>query len=655
VGIVIYKNISKSIEKLTTAEVKKTLDVNSKALSFYIQGLINEQKELSKEAVFQEKDKTIITNFLRERIKDKKERFSTLYFSDISGKTVNSSGDKGDISNKDYYRELLKNGKGYVISRPIISIITGETVFEIAVMINDLEGKNIGILGGSVTLNTLSQVTNNIKIGESGYGWICDDLGTIIAHPVESERMEFSLTNNNINLIEDSLATNILNLSETNFKSKDTRNEKTTIYSKKIENSPNWTLIVTVKDKEINSTANKLAEYIFIYSLIGIIIVVVFSIMIATSLSKPIEKMEKEFNNLSHGNLNAKLDIKSKDEIGKLATNFNFFVEKLYNTINSIINLTSEIVNSNRIINHSMDNLINGKDSDYYEEINGKIDKGIVQLSHSIAIVLDNVKSQAASAEQSLAALEEITATSETINSNIETANKSFSETLTLAEDSSLDMAKMSDSMTIIYESTDKTSIEIEKLKDLSNNIGSIITAIDRIAEQTNLLALNAAIEAARAGEAGRGFSVVADEIRKLAEQTNKETNKIEELITSIQSEVEVVKIGSDDIKNKVSEGLELVEVAKRNMIKIIDNNEINANEIRNITNSFNEQISASKEINTAIELIVENSTEIESLSVETTDISDNVRDTIINHQSALFELEELINKLKDDLVFFKL
>ncbi|MBP6713270.1 MAG: hypothetical protein KBE03_07690 [Leptotrichiaceae bacterium] len=77
VGIVIYKNISKSIEKLTTAEVKKTLDVNSKALSFYIQGLINEQKELSKEAVFQEKDKTIITNFLRERIKDKKERFST--------------------------------------------------------------------------------------------------------------------------------------------------------------------------------------------------------------------------------------------------------------------------------------------------------------------------------------------------------------------------------------------------------------------------------------------------------------------------------------------------------------------------------------------------------------------------------------------------
>ena len=112
--------------------------------------------------------------------------------------------------------------------------------------------------------------------------------------------------------------------------------------------------------------------------------------------------------------------------------------------------------------------------------------------------------------------------------------------------------------MNIISDSVNDAEEKVNSLLELSRNIGNITTAITTLADQTNLLALNAAIESARAGEAGRGFAVVSQEIKKLAEKTNQETSKIDEIIKSIQSEIENVKGANDKVQHNVVEGIEI-------------------------------------------------------------------------------------------------
>jgi methyl-accepting chemotaxis protein len=355
-----------------------------------------------------------------------------------------------------------------------------------------------------------------------------------------------------------------------------------------------------------------------------------------------------------NGELDARVETKHNNEFSIMAEDINAFMNRIKNIITGIKQLGDEVKTTFTLVVNIMDNLINGKDSEVYNELKDKLNKGIIQLNSAIENVVDNVRNQTAASEESLAALEEITATTETINDNIKIANEAFAETLKITERSFKDIRELTESMENINSSTEKTSTEIEKLKELSNNIGDITVAINAIAEQTNLLALNAAIEAARAGEAGRGFSVVAEEIRKLAEQTNKETDKIENLIKTIQNEVEIVKNGSDEVKERVIRGIKLTNRSLENMTKIKENNDKNAKQINEISIAVDEQSHASKEVTTAISSIADSSTEIESLTIEVTDTSNEIREKILMNQEILSSLEDTIDKLQEDLNFFK-
>lgn len=379
------------------------------------------------------------------------------------------------------------------------------------------------------------------------------------------------------------------------------------------------------------------------YTLV-ILITSIFSYIISKYINSSIVRINKTIKECEDGNMNVRIGITKNDEIGEISRSLDSFLSKIQIIIRDIQNLSEEVSNSNVILLESTNLVVNGNQHD----------KGIIQLNSAIEVILDNVRNQTAATEESLAALEEITSTSKYVNENVNTTIKSFLKTLETTESSTHNISKMTESMHKINESATFSKQEVENLKNLSKDIGAIVTSINSIAEQTNLLALNAAIEAARAGEAGKGFSVVADEIRKLAEQTNKETGKIEESIKTVQSSINKVEEGSNGVIEKVLEGLKYSVTSKDDMETIVTHTNQNKDELEGIASSMTEQSQASQEITLAISGISDSSTEIEELSIETTDISNKIKNSLIKNQEMVNNLNKLVAKLREDLTFFK-
>jgi methyl-accepting chemotaxis protein len=423
----------------------------------------------------------------------------------------------------------------------------------------DYKGEFIGVAGVEFYIDDLKNELSKIKILQTGYMVLINERGDILYHPNEEIKKASDLSPE-IGKIFSGAGKD----SKGSISFDSGKNEKLFVY-RKLGNE--WVIAAIPFTHEMFTKVQKLQQIITLV-LLGIIIVgVIYSYMLSSSLSKPIIEIASKFEALSQGNLNQKVNINSKDEIGVMANEFNIFTEKLGKTITDIQGLTTEVSKSNDYLKKSMDNLINGEES----------------------------------------------------------------------------------------ESMGLTNKEIEKLTNISNNIGEIVVAIDSIAEQTNLLALNAAIEAARAGEAGKGFAVVADEIRKLAEQTNRETDKISNLIENVKQGVNNVRNGGVVVNKKVEVGLKLSQLSRENINKITDFALKNSSDIKEISSSVNEQVTASNEVTGAIDTIAQSSIDIESLSLTTTEISTNIKTSLLEKQELINSLNELVDNLKKDLDFFRL
>jgi methyl-accepting chemotaxis protein len=268
--------------------------------------------------------------------------------------------------------------------------------------------------------------------------------------------------------------------------------------------------------------------------------------------------------------------------------------------------------------------------------------------------IISSVENQSYSTQKTLQYLNTLFTTDEGVLGVIHKTMVSSEKAVKLADENKKELGEMNRAIEDINLSVGRNKNIIDKLSLLSENIGSITKAINDISDQTNLLALNAAIEAARAGDAGRGFSVVAEEIRKLAGNTDMETEKIKKLVSEIQIEVKSVKASNELVAEKVVKGNELnseVNNKTNEISDIIISNSIN---IRDISKAVENQKMAEEEINKAIQVVKDNYDRVEGLGQKTNDVSHKIVEICVEKLEGFNKISSNAKTLQKELRYFK-
>ena len=300
---------------------------------------------------------------------------------------------------------------------------------------------------------------------------------------------------------------------------------------------------------------------------ISLLILIVFGWRILTSINQGIRSLQSSFIQIAQGNLKLKISYTSQDEFGQMSKSLADTAERLQEIVLSVSSAADKAVQSSAILSLQVEKLIERD-----QQFSAKVSTVAADMEE-ISVANSEVKEMAANAANA-------------VNHNNELARQGDSN--------------VSENMTVIGNvvTTVNNSVNIVSQLNLSiQKIGQIATVIKEIADQTNLLALNAAIEAARAGEQGRGFAVVADEVRKLAERTSLSTTEISTVIDAIRSETgEAVKAMSN-IENEVQKGAKLSHLTGEALKKIVDAASKASGLVGNIALSTKEQASATEDV----------------------------------------------------------
>ncbi|MFF5995629.1 methyl-accepting chemotaxis protein [Lysinibacillus sp. KU-BSD001] len=370
---------------------------------------------------------------------------------------------------------------------------------------------------------------------------------------------------------------------------------------------------------------------------------VIVSILIAFILLymkvKPLAKLTQAADEIASGNLKIdSLTVKSKDEVAQLASSFNQMAINLREILTTVSRASENLTAS----------------SEQLAASTAQTSEAAHQVSSSIEEVANGANLQLQQIQESTQTITEVSRGLQLIAHNTSSVAQSSEETTQKSQMGEKSITQAIGQMRTIEETVKKTAQSIVLLNERSKEIEKIIIAISNIADQTNLLALNAAIEAARAGEHGKGFAVVADEVRKLAVQSNTSAQHITQIIQSIQSDTLATVTQMNHVTESVLDGVKMIEHTGGAFKEILDSTYSIASQIQEVS-AISEQIAASADqVNTSFELVMSITENTASKAQTVAGLSEEQYASVEEITGSTDELSKLALTLNDEVGKFK-
>ncbi|BCB40131.1 methyl-accepting chemotaxis protein [Bacillus cereus] len=392
--------------------------------------------------------------------------------------------------------------------------------------------------------------------------------------------------------------------------------------------------------EKIDQSSLQIEYVVFLSLVICIIVAMILAWWFSGKLVKPIQQIDSKLKELSsqEGDLTARLQVNSNDEIGTIATSFNKMLENLQHIINRVQKTSVEVQNAS-------ENML---------EKTNISREATIRVQSSMSNLNESIQSQASSMEESSTAMDDMAVSVQRIAESASSVTELAVATSEHANDGSSVIQKSVSQMTTIHDAVNATSEVVERLITHTKYIDTAVQSISNIAEQTNLLALNASIEAARAGEQGKGFAVVADEVRKLAEQSKTAATDINQLLHQIQQDTETASSMMSQGRSEAFEGIHVIREAGNSFTTIVEQVNKVSTQMQDISATAEEMAASAEEMNASLNNIASISTEVSSETAATAQSAEQKVITMNEMTQTAKQMKQTVEELDQLVSHFK-
>lgn len=419
-----------------------------------------------------------------------------------------------DPSTREWYQDAVQHPGEIRWSNPYIDTVTNDYVISASLAVEQ-NGFFVGVVAFDIALDTVTNQISKSDISHGGHAFLLDNEGTAMAHPYSQGEnfMEYPFAaemygeNQNKNVIA--------------YEHEGT--ERYNVYAT-LEKF-NWKVGLIYDKKDVNQTASDIGKSMIIIAILVLLVMAIVLYVVIHRTLSPLEKLNGLMNEVTDGNLTVNANIQTSDEIGQLSTNFNQMVK----STNDIIHIVNESAHHVRTQSESL--------SAVSEETNAASE----EVAFAVGEIAEGASTSAENAEIVMEQSDLLGQQIKIITDQAETMTVIATDADTMNRSGQVQMNALKNSFVESETTLETTEHVVASLEKKVSAIGAVMNTITEISSQTNLLALNASIEAARAGEHGAGFSVVAEEVRKLAEQSARATDEVRTTVEELQEESQLV------------------------------------------------------------------------------------------------------------------
>lgn len=491
-----------------------------------------------------------------------------------------------------------------IVTEPYVAASSGKLVITVATPVRE-QNAFVGVAGADIDLGSVSAIINSLNFGGHGHAFIVSADGKILVHP-DSKLQLKSLGE----AYPDATPRIAAGLQEFQFGGKAQLISFTQVAGVP---SADWYVGLVLEKDTAFAMLSEFRTSALLAMMIAVVIIIVLLGMLIRVLMRPLLVMGRAMQDIAEGegDLTKRLAIAGHDEFGALGMSFNRFVERIHGSIREVASATSQV---------------------------NEVAMRVVSASNAS---LNNSEEQSSRTNSVAAAINELGAAAQEIAQNAATASHHSSDARNLAEEGQQVVERTIRAMQQLSTKISESCDNIETLNSNTVNIGQILDVITGISQQTNLLALNAAIEAARAGEAGRGFAVVADEVRNLAHRTQDSAQQVQKMIEGLQVGAREAVLTMTSSQQESQSSVTIANLAGERLGSVTQR----IGEI----DGMNQSVATATEEQTAV---------VESINVDITEINTLNQEGVENLQATLHacsDLEQQAARLKQLVGSFRI